>query len=79
MATLFIGLSGLANSRVLAVDSAALTDDKELTYLKTLVTGKAKTAVVEIAYCGTMYRDALKTLEHEFGQPRAVVSALRAI
>ena len=58
-----------------AIDSAPLTDDVKLTYLKTLVTGKAKTAIAEVAYCGAMYRDALKTLERKFGQPQAVVTA----
>ena len=58
-----------------AIDSAPLTDDVKLTYLKTLVTGKAKIAIAEFAYCGTMYKDALKTLERKFGQPQAVVSA----
>ena len=58
-----------------AIDSAPLTDDVKLTYLKTLVTGKAKTAIADFAYCGTMYRDALKTLERKFRQPQAVVTA----
>ena len=58
-----------------AIDSQSLTDDVKLTYLKTLVTGKAKTAIAEFAYCGAMYKDALKTLERKFGQPQAVVSA----
>ena len=34
------------------VDSAVLTDDTKLTYLKTLVTGKAKTAIAEFSYSG---------------------------
>ena len=58
-----------------AIDSSPLTDDVKLTYQKTLVTGKAKTAIAEFAYCGTMYKYALKTLEREFGQPQVVVSA----
>ena len=58
-----------------AIDSAPLTDDVKLTYLKTLMSGKAKTAIAEFAYCGTMYKDALKTLERKFGQPQTVVSA----
>ena len=58
-----------------AIDSAPLTDDVKLTYLKTLVSGKAKTAIAEFAYCGAMYKDALKTLERKFGQPQTVVSA----
>ena len=35
-----------------AIDSQSLTDDVKLTYLKTLVTGKAKIAIAEFAYCG---------------------------
>ena len=58
-----------------AIDSQSLTDDVKLTYLKTLVTGKAKTAIAEFAHCGVMYKDALKTVERKFGQPQAVVSA----
>ena len=46
-----------------------------MTYLKTLVTGKAKIAIAEFAYCGLMYKDALRTLERIFGQPQAVLSA----
>ena len=58
-----------------AIDLAPLTDDVKLTYLKTLVTGKAKVAIAEFAYCGAMYKDTLKTLERKFGQPQAVVTA----
>ena len=58
-----------------AIDSAPLSNDVKLTYLKTLVTGKAKTAIAEFAYCGAMDQDELKTLERKFGQPQAVVSA----
>ena len=47
----------------------------KLTYLKTLVIGKAKTAIAEFAYCGAMYKDALRTLERKFGQPQAVAGA----
>ena len=58
-----------------AVDAQSLTDDVKLTYLKTLVTAKAKTATAEFVYCGVMYKDALETLERKLGQPQAVVSA----
>ena len=58
-----------------AMDSQLLTNDDKLTYLKTLVTGKAKNAIAEFAYCGLMYKDALRTLELKFGQPQAVVIA----
>ena len=58
-----------------AVDSAPLSADVKLTYLKTLVTGKAKTAIANFAYCGSMYQEALRTLERKFGQPQAVIGA----
>ena len=57
------------------IDLQSLTDDDKLTYFKTLVTGKAKVAIAEFAYCGLMYKDALRTLERKFGQTQAVVSA----
>ena len=52
-----------------AIGSQSLTDEVKLAYLKTLVTGKAKIAITEFAYCGLMYKDALRTLERKFGQP----------
>ena len=58
-----------------AIDSQSLTDYVKLTYLKTLVTGKAEIGITEFTYCGLMYKDALRTLERKFGQPQAVVSA----
>ena len=58
-----------------AIDLAPLTDDVKLTYLKTLVTGKAKVALAEFAYCVAMYKDAQRALERKFDQPQAVVTA----
>ena len=34
-----------------AIDKQSITDDVKLTYLKTLVSGKAKIAIAEFAYC----------------------------
>ena len=53
-----------------AIDSADLTDDEKLTYLKTLVVGKAKLAIADVAYSGRFYRDIFQTLEWKFGQPK---------
>ena len=58
-----------------AIDASSLTDEVKLTYSKTLVTGKVKTAIAEFACCDTMYQDALRTLEWKFGQTHVVVSA----
>ena len=58
-----------------AVNSARLRDDEKLTYLKTLVVGKAQSAIAEYSYSGVLYKDALATLQRKFGQPHAVVGA----
>ena len=67
-------MNGMDNFKS-AIDYAPLTDDVKLTYLETLVTGKAKVAIAEFAYCGAMYKDAFKTLERKFGQLHALVTA----
>ena len=58
-----------------AVDSATLADVAKMTYLKTLVTGKAKAVIEGFAYCGDMSQEALKALERKYGLPQTVVSA----
>ena len=45
-------------------------DDVKLTYVKTLVTGEAKTAIAELTYCGALYKDALRTLDVNLAQHR---------
>ena len=57
------------------VEAASLKDDVKLFYLKTRVTGKAKSAIAEFAYSGKIYKGALKTLERKFGQPQNVITA----
>ena len=56
-------------------DSVILSDDEKLAYLKTLVVGKAKSAIAEYSYSGVLYKDALAHLQRNFGQPHAVVGA----
>ena len=58
-----------------ATDSANLTDDEKRSYLETLVTGKTKVAIADVAYTGRFYRDSLKTFERKFGQPKVIVGA----
>ena len=58
-----------------AVDMWPLSDDVKLTYLKTLVTGTANAVIADVAYCGAMYRDALRSLQPKIGQPQTVVTA----
>ena len=58
-----------------AIDAKVLIDNVKLTYLKTLVSGKATNAISEFTYSGVFYKDALKTLERKFGQPKTIVAA----
>ena len=58
-----------------AIDAKISSDDVKLTYLKTLVSGKAKNAIAEYAHSGVFYKDVLKTLERKFGQPQTIVAA----
>ena len=58
-----------------AIDSAQLSDVVKLTCLKTLVTGKTKTAVSENAFRGAIYETAVKTFEWKFGLSQTVVTA----
>ena len=53
-----------------AIDAKVLSNDVKLTYLKTLVSGKAKKAIAEFAYSGIFFKDALKTLERKFDNHR---------
>ena len=59
----------------IAIDSQNLSDAAKLTYLKTLLTGRAKKSIEQFAYSGALYNDAMKVLERKFGQPQAVVGA----
>ena len=43
-----------------AIDAKVLTDDVKLTYLKTLIPGKAKKAIAEFAYSGIFYKEGLQ-------------------
>ena len=52
-----------------AIDAKVSSDDVKVTYLKTLVSDKAKKAIDELAYSGVFYKDVLKILERQFGQP----------
>ena len=58
-----------------AKDSQNLSDAAKLTYLKGLLTGKAKKSIDQFAYSVALYNDAMKVLERKFGQPHAIVGA----
>ena len=56
-------------------NQAGVADSVKMTDLKTLVTGKARTANNGMAYSGAMYQVALQTLEHHFRRPELFVNA----
>ena len=57
------------------VNSAAISDDAKMNYLKTYVKGEAAPEIAHLAYCGTMYKEALEALQRQFGQPHSIVAA----
>ena len=67
------------HERKSAINSESLNDDVQLVStlvnFETVVTGKAKTAKADFAYCGLLYKHALRTLEGKIGQPQAVIGA----
>ena len=58
-----------------ALDSQNISDVAKLTYLKGLLTGKAKKSIEQFAYSGALYNDAMKVLEGKFVLPHAIVGA----
>ena len=57
-----------------AIDSQNLSDAAKLTYLKRLLTRKAKKSI-ELFANRALYNDAMKVLERKFGQPHVIVGA----
>ena len=57
------------------VDQAGVPDSVKMNYLKTLVTGRAKSSIDGMGYSGGMYQVAWQTLEQDFGRPELVVNA----
>ncbi|XP_043220281.1 uncharacterized protein LOC122380842 [Amphibalanus amphitrite] len=61
--------------QALVHDNGALSDTERLTYLQSCLTGEAREAVRGLLCDGNMYEEALKELDMQFGDPRAVVTA----
>ena len=57
------------------VDQAGVPDSVKMNYLKTIVTGRAKSSIDGMGYSGGMYQVAWQTLEQDFGRPELVVNA----
>ena len=57
------------------VDQAGVPDSVKMNFLKTLVTGRAKSSIDGMSFSGGMYQVAWQTLEQDFGRPELVVNA----
>ena len=57
------------------VDQAGVPLSIKMNYLKTLVTGKAKSSIDGMGYSGGMYQVAWQTLQQDFARPELVVNA----
>ena len=58
-----------------AINSKAMSEKVQLTNLKTLVSGKAKHSIPELAYTGSLCKDVFKILEKKFEQSQTVVGS----
>ena len=57
------------------IHNAPIDDNAKMSYLKTLVKGKAKAAIAGLCYSGELYHTAWDTLVRNFGRPQTVVNA----
>ena len=52
-----------------------IPDSEKMSQLKTLLTGKAKSAISGMGYSGEFYAQAWELLGRKFGQPYLIVGA----
>ena len=57
------------------IHNAPIDDNAKMGHLKTLVKGKAKSAIAGLGYSGSMYTSAWNALVTNFGRPQTIVNA----
>ena len=57
------------------VDKRTIPDSEKMSQLKTLLTGKAKSAISGMGYSGQFYSAAWNILERKFGRPHVIIDA----
>ena len=57
------------------VIQSPINNDERMNHLKTLVTGRAKTAIAGLPYDGKWFAEAWAILERKFGRPHVIISA----
>ena len=60
---------------IATVDRRPIPDSEKMSHLKTLLTGKAKSAISGMGYFGQLYGAAWSILERKFGRPHVIIDA----
>ena len=60
---------------IATVDKRMIPDSEKISHLKTLLTGKAKSAISGMGYSGKFYSFAGNILERNFGRPHVIIDA----
>ena len=62
-----------ASMFIATVDQRPIPDSEKMSHLKTLLTGKARSAISGMGYSGQFYGAAWSILERKFGRPRVII------
>ena len=60
---------------IATVDQRPIPDSEKMSHLKTLRTGKSRSAISGMGYSGQFYGAALSILERKFGRPHVIIDA----
>ena len=60
---------------IATIDKRMIPDSAKISHLKTLLTGKAKSAISGMGYSGQFYSAAWNILERKFGRPHVIIDA----
>ena len=60
---------------IATVDQRPIPDSEKMSHLKTLLTGKATSAISGMGYSGQFYGAAWSILESKFGRPHVIIDA----
>ena len=60
---------------IATVDQRPIPDSEKMSHLKTLLTGKARSAISGMGYSGQFYGAAWNILERKFGRPHVIIDA----
>ena len=60
---------------IATVDQRPITDSEKTSHLKTLLTGRARSAISGMEYSGQFYGSAWSILEGQFGRPHVIIDA----